>query len=175
MINGNSDNYSDIRSPPYPEEDNINTNFQTNKQNKKEENKIKENETIKEKKKEEDEKIEDNNNENNFYQKLSIIIENNIIKSHNIFKETNAIINNVYTIEAIILIFEKNNNLDGFTKILNKYKNIEINKIKIPNGHDKYSTDNIIKKIKNYLIKYLIKFANSELIGTNVYKKSMLK
>ena len=174
----NDDNYSALPSPPHPEENiEFNTDFQTknNNQNKKEENKIKENESIKEKKKEEYEKIEENNNENYLYENLSIIIENNMIINHNTFKETNVIINQIYTIEAIIKIFDKNNNLDKFKNILNKYKNNEINKNNILNGHDKYSTDNIIKKIKNYLIKSLIKFVNSELIGTNVYKKSILK
>ena len=104
---------------------------------------------------------------------MPIIIEKIVIKRAN--NLINFIIHKIYTIEAIILIFEKNNNLDNFKNILNKYKNNEINKINILNGHDKYSTDNIIKKIKNYLIKSLIKFVNSELIGTNVYKKSMLK
>ena len=137
----NDDNYSALHSPPHLEEDNIefNTDFQTknNNQNKKEENKIKENESIKEKNKEEYEKIEESNDENYLCENLSIIIENNIIINHNTFKETNVIINQIYTIEAIIKIFDKNNNLDEFKKILNKYKNYEINKINIPNGHGK--------------------------------------
>ena len=148
------------------------TNYKTqsnNNQDKNEENKIKENEVIKEKEKEEKMKIEEkNNNENNCNPNCLIIIKNTII-----------IENQYYSIIEIKKIFETNNNnniLDEFIIILNKNQNAEIKKYK--NAHSKYSSDNMIKKIKVILINNLIQFVNSELIGSKVsknYKVSLLK
>ena len=155
----NSDIYSFNYSPLYS--DNIDkTNFQTNEknnQNKEEGKNIKEK---KDKKKEEDEKkVENEINKNN------IKIEDH---AYNI------------DIDAIIDFLKNNNNnnnLDKFIKILIKAKT-DKNKFEMNNKqtkHNKYSPDNIIKKIKVYLFHYLIIFVNVELICKNKYKNLKLK
>ena len=149
------------------------TNYQTKEhnhiQNKKEDNEIKEKETIKEKKKEEDENIQENNNDNKFCSNFS----KNFLRNKN---QTNIIIKKAYTIVEIISIFEKNNNnncLGQYINILKRNQNNVLTKIN-KHKHDKYSTDNIIKKIKVHLIKILIKYVNIEFIS-KVYKKFKLK
>ena len=143
------------------------TNFETkikNNQNKKEEKNIKEK---KDKTKEEDEKKEEN--EFNNLQDCSIDISNNINIEYHIYNKDRII---------DILKSHNNNNLDKFIKILTKDEidnNIKIEINYKQNKHNKYSPDNIIKKIKVYLFHYLIIFVNEELIGKNKYKNSKLK
>ena len=108
-------------------------------------------------------------NEINSLPNCSIIIEKSIKMEGYI---------HIIKIEEIITILKNhnnNNNLDASINILENNKNVENEMNNKQITHDKYSPDNIIKKIKVHLFHILIIFVNSELIGSHVYKTSKLK
>ena len=186
---------------PSPYSDNLidmvqkTTNYQTNnncKQDKKAENDIEENNKEKEDKKNEEEKKPANENIIFSIPNMENILDNNNkIKNMKLKGKKICINNNIYTINKIISILEKHNNNNKFNIFIiilinnekdmntlyemNTKKYNELKKNNQLNKHNKHPPDNIIKKIKVHLIRYLIIFINSILTGFNKCKKYKIK
>jgi len=171
------------------------TNYETNnnfKQDKKSEKDKEENDKEKEDKKNEEEKKPENENIVISIRNMENILDNNNkIKNMKFKGKKICINNNIYTINKIISILESHNNNNKFNifiiilinnekdmNILNEINPKKYNELKKNNQlnkHNKHSPDNIIKKIKVHLIRYLIIFINSILTGFNKCKKYKIK